>query len=233
MKIKLIPNKSKSWALELAQEIRAYLSKFHEIVKKNAQLTICIGGDGTILYANYFGRLEGVSLGIGTKKSFICQLTNENWKEKILQLIDSEKYEKMSCLETTIEGRKYIAINDFVIHSTNFKIIKIEFSTNQKYSFLGDGLIISSALGSNAYSFSAGGEKFDPKTKIITVVPICPYKRSVQTQNIKPQKIQVKVPKGSALIVDGIKAKKFKEDMDLEILPSIDMLFLEGVGRYE
>ncbi len=82
MKLKLIPNPKKPWANELASELKALLSPAHSFVRSGADATICIGGDGTILYAHYKGRLEGPVLGIGGDKSYICQLRKDNWRRR-------------------------------------------------------------------------------------------------------------------------------------------------------
>ena len=63
MNIKVIHNPLKHWTKELEKELRKFLvSEGHNIVKKGAEVTVCIGGDGTVLYANYKKQLEDGSL---------------------------------------------------------------------------------------------------------------------------------------------------------------------------
>ena len=54
MHIKILFNTTKEWARGLAQEVREFLFvNGFEICERGADATVCIGGDGTILY-NYF-----------------------------------------------------------------------------------------------------------------------------------------------------------------------------------
>ena len=72
MKIKIIHNPLKHWTEEVKKELVRHLAaEGHKIVNKGADATVCIGGDGTVLYANYRKKLEGKVLGIGSKRSFI------------------------------------------------------------------------------------------------------------------------------------------------------------------
>ena len=89
MKIKILFNTRKEWAKKLVPQVAGFLkSAGFEVVKKGADTTICIGGDGTILYYNNIGKTEGAVLGIGSSSSHICILRNDNWR---YQLIDSLK----------------------------------------------------------------------------------------------------------------------------------------------
>src|SRR5271157_3118471 len=97
MRIKIISNPKKQWAISLAKEISLFLAGLkHEIVKKGAESTICIGGDGTILYANHKGRIEGTVLGIGSDKSYICQIHRDDWRTGLSAVLSSDTIRIMS-----------------------------------------------------------------------------------------------------------------------------------------
>ena len=162
MKIKVIHNPLKEWTRKTASEVRKLLRGTHEIVEKGADVTICIGGDGTIFYANHQKRLEGVILGIGSKSSYICQLRRDNWKRKLYGKLN-EKTDKVPILEYYVGGKKGTAINDAVVHTKDYRVVEIFADVDgKKSSFYGDGLIVSSAIGSSCYSYSAGGKKYPP-----------------------------------------------------------------------
>jgi len=205
--IKIISNPLKPWAKQTARQVSEHLKKAgYTVAAAGTDLTICVGGDGTILYANHQGKIEGAVLGIGSGRSFICQLTRDNWKKKILSLLRMGKTENRQMLSATSSGKTYTAINDFVIHAKDYRVIELDVRMRGKdHWFEADGIIMSTATGSYAYAFSAGGKKLPLASKNIVVVPICPYK-----QLFKPSVLQntgtvmIKVNRESAFIVDGI-----------------------------
>lgn len=212
-KIKLISNPNKPWAKKTTAKLAEYLDRAgFRVVNRNADLSICLGGDGTILYANHDNQLEGVVLGIGGKKSMICQLTQDNWNRNILHMLKEAKTENRQLLFASAGKKTYTAINDFVIHSKDYRVIEMEVYIDGKHhSFEGDGAIVSSATGSYAYAYSAGGKRMKPRSKRIQVVPIAPYLRAFKPHVLPSNStISIKADRESAFIVDGIFIKNLK-----------------------
>jgi NAD+ kinase len=233
MRIKLIANPRKDWAKALANEVAAALKREHQIVRKGADATICIGGDGTILYAHHKGRTEGIILGIGSEKSYICQLHSKNWKERLLPLLKEGKTIKIMAIECTLGGKTITALNDFLVHATHYRVAELMADYPGGHSeFEGDGLIISSALGSAAYAYSAGGAKLAPTERKISLVPICPYKRALMPKVFdNDASISVRVGSDCAFIVDGIYVRKLRTGERIEARKGKDMIFFSGVGN--
>lgn len=241
-KIKILTNPKKDWAKDLSVEVRKFLtSKGYKIVKKGADVSICIGGDGTILFAHHKNRLEGKILGIGSETSFLCQLRNYNWKEKLISTLEKDDtFNPLSllCSIPQLKPSIYTAINDFVLHSIDYRVVEIMVlvtspkSPTKKFSFRGDGLIISTPIGSSAYAYSAGGEKQDPKSQSIQIVPICPFKREVKPMIFGSDVVLViMAKKRCALIKDGIFAKFIERDTPLRINNlGANIIFFSGVG---
>ncbi len=206
-KIKLIANPNKAWAAEISKDAATFFqSAGFEIVDRGADVSVCIGGDGTILYANHEKKLEGAVIGIGSSSSYICQLTRENWKDKILSLINNGKTEKRQTLLAECSGKTYSAINDFVIHSKDYRVLWIDVLADSKnYRFEGDGIIVTSATGSSAYAYSAGGKKMNPISRKIQTVPICPYLRAFKPTILSESTVvEIETERESGFIVDGI-----------------------------
>lgn len=238
MKLKLIPNPKKPWAKELAAELKTLLEGPHSFVKRGADATICIGGDGTVLYAHYKGRLEGSVLGIGGDKSYICQLRKDNWKGVINALLSGKKREEIPTLECSLGHRKLVALNDAVIHATHYRVAEMDVSietqnSEHKTQFEGDGMIISTALGSAAYAFSAGGTKIAPTESKLSLVPICPYKRAFSPKVLdKDSRITVTVGNDCAFIMDGIFVRRLRKGEAVAVSKGPAIAFFEGVGKY-
>jgi NAD+ kinase len=233
MRIKIIPNPKKPWAKELAPEVSKELRGEHEIVRSGADATICIGGDGTILYAGYKGLLEGSILGIGSTHSYICQVNNQFWKEDLRRILESTRRMKVMTLEAEIGGERYPAINDFVVHAANYRVVDLSVSsTGTRWVYEGDGIIVSSSLGSAAYAYSAGGKKLKPEERRISLVPICPYKREFTPVIVgEDEAIEIRAGDNCAFIVDGIFVRQLKKDEVLRIKKGRDIEFFQGVGR--
>lgn len=233
MKIKLIHNPLKHWTDKAEKELKKFLvSRGHKIVKRGADATVCIGGDGTVLYANYKGRLEGKILGIGSKRSFVCQLRRDSWKMGILKKL-KDKTVNLQALEAGLKGKKIAAINDVVVHTTDYRVIGINLQiNNEKYEFKGDGIIVSSAVGSSSYAYSAGGKRLDPKDRRIVVVPIAPYRRKFKPKVVKGGEIKIKCDRKAAVIVDGIFVRNMKMGETIKIKKGSMLKFYRGVGFY-
>lgn len=233
MKFKIIANPKKEWASELVKEVEALLKESgHAVTEKNADVTICIGGDGTILYSNHKKILEGPVIAIGTETSYICQLKRKTWKEELPKLLETGNKITVMTLIAKVGDEEFSAINDFVVHAKDYRVLEITVDDSEKtQSFHGDGLIVSSALGSAGYAYSAGGDKLDPKERKISIVPICPYKRTFLPVSFDENKrIKVHFSKDCAFITDGIFLKNLKKDENVLIEKGNDITFFEGVG---
>ncbi len=234
MKIKIITNPKKDWAIRLEPEVKLFLiGNGHQLVQRNADVTLCIGGDGTILYSHHCRRISGIILGIGSNTSYICQLRHDDWKENIQDILKSKIISIMT-LEAVFRGKKYIAINDFVIHATHYRVapLNVKYGNND-IKFEGDGIIISSPIGSSGYAYSAGGKIQQPTEKMISIVPIAPYMRRFGPLEVVEQKIEISSDIECAFILDGIYISGIKAGETVAIKRGSDMKFFEGVGKYQ
>lgn len=233
MKVKIIINPKKAWAIKLESEVKLFLiDNGHKLVQRNADVTLCIGGDGTILYAHHCGRVSGIILGIGSNTSYICQLRLDNWKNELIRTLNSRTINIIT-LETFFRGKIYRAINDFVIHAIHYRVAPINVKIkNKTIKFEGDGIIISSAIGSSGYAFSAGGSMQVPEGKNISVVPIAPYMRQFSPLELDEDEIIISSDIDCALILDGIYISGIKSGETVSIKRGSVMKFFEGVGKH-
>jgi NAD+ kinase len=236
MKIKLIFNPKKPWAKKLAKDIASFLEKKgRRIVRNGADATVCIGGDGTVLYNNHMRRLQGPVIGIGTKNSYICQLNRSSWRKPLLKLLEKGKKVIIMTLMARVGRKNFNALNDFVIHVKDYRVMEMDVRVaGKRNSFYGDGIIISSALGSAAYAYSAGGARLRPTERKISIVPICPYRRAFSPVVLAEKgRASVRVNSDCAFIIDGVFVRHLKKGERVHVERGKEVEFFEGVGSYK
>ena len=201
MKIKILFNSTKDWAKRLYPEVKAYLEgKGYGIVNKDCDATVIIGGDGTILY--HKKGIEGILIGIGSKRSGICQLRKENWKSGIMKILCS-KPEKVSTLKLVINKKTYFAINEIVVRNRDFRAIHTTVKHGGKtFKFFGDGVLVCTRIGSTAYNRSLLGPIFNKDRMCIT--PIAEISRNRKSIVLNYSDIGIKTLEKACCIIDGI-----------------------------
>lgn len=150
-----------------------------------ADFLIALGGDGTIIEiavdaAKYEIPIVGINVGT---LGFLTQ-TDKGDYSVIKDVIDNN-YGLTKCMMLDIsiiskdnqEICKFLALNDLIVTGDSYKMITTSTSvdgTNMgRYS--ADGLIVSTAIGSTAYSLSAGGAVMHPEVDAMIITPICPH----------------------------------------------------------
>jgi len=146
-------------------------------LKKGFDIAFVIGGDGTILKtARYFAQTETAIFGINLGRlGFLSQSSKEDFEKSLDKIIKNEfRIEKRLMIET----ENHLALNDFVIKSTEqgrTSRFQLKINNKQVCNYLADGIIISTPTGSTAYGLSAGGPVLSPEIDAFVIVPICPH----------------------------------------------------------
>jgi len=194
-------------------------------------LVLVFGGDGTLLSVarRLKGRqvpVMGVNFG---RLGFLASFTPDNFQQFFEQhLTKGLPISNRQMLEASVvssnvkcrpddcaalaECRRFAAtaLNDAVITAgPPFRMIELTISEGHDggVSYMGDGLIVSTASGSTAYSVSAGGPIISPDIAGFCITPICPHSLSFRpvvtamtsTITITP----VRVNPGTTLFCDG------------------------------
>lgn len=196
-KIVVIGDRKKEKTAKVIKEIQTWLDKNTEIVgidlvnrldlaKVKADLIMVLGGDGSIIStARRLGKNQIPVLGINLGKfGFLASYTLGELKGALESFL-KKKYKPVPrmMLECRIIRRNkqigsFWALNDVVLTRGSIsRMIYIRLLINKKMVtvFGGDGLIISTAIGSTAHSLSAGGPILHPELKVIILTPICPH----------------------------------------------------------
>ncbi len=141
---------------------------------------IGIGGDGTVLRAaQYALRIDKPLLGINNGRlGYLCGACMTDADRFCEKTFENMPRSERTLLETELNGKNYIAVNDIVVTKTNMGVsVELEVLCRDDIlaSWRCDGVIFSTPTGSTAYNFSAGGPKLLENVPCFAVTPICPH----------------------------------------------------------
>ena len=207
----------------LSQQIRLnlFLGTYnsYEELKKNIDLFISVGGDGTILDATTLIRDSEIPIiGVNTGRlGFLADVAKDQIPKTIKQLvnkrfsIDQRTLIKLETEQPLFGGLNF-ALNEVTIsRKDTTSMITITTYINDQYlnSYWADGLIIATPTGSTGYSLSCGGPIVMPGSENFIITPIAPHNLNVRPLVIS-DKYEIKVK------VEG-RAKHFLVALDSRI----------------
>ncbi|WP_292414183.1 MULTISPECIES: NAD(+) kinase [unclassified Methylophaga] len=147
-------------------------------------LTIAIGGDGTMLSASralagFDLPIVGINVG---RLGFLADVTLNNLQSQLTRILDGHyRHDSRFLLQAHLNNAEQpicIAMNDVVVHSHQ-SLHMIEFETHINGRFLNsqraDGLVIATPTGSTAYAMSAGGPILDVDLDAMVLTSVCPH----------------------------------------------------------
>jgi len=195
--------------------VRDKLSTFHEgqdDLNDKVDLIICLGGDGTLLYASslFQQSVPPVMAFHHGSLGFLSPFQSSNFKEKVSQVLTGSVplclrtrlkavICKENCMDKTFkrDERKenLLVLNEVVIASgPSSYLCNVDLYIENKYitSVQGDGLIIATPTGSTAYNAAAGASMVHPNVPAILITPICPHSLSFRPI-VVPAGVEIKV----------------------------------------
>lgn len=175
MKIFITYNKESEKCIRLYQNI-IKKSIFQLSKVEESDIIICIGGDGFLLTTiNQYNRLKKPIYPInGGTVGF---LTNSFNIEEISNIMNADKV-KLISLQVNLNKKLENAYNEISLLRKSPQAIHLELYINEEFTtkIIGDGLIISTPLGSSGYNYSSGGSILPLNSNLLSITPICPYK---------------------------------------------------------
>ena len=196
---------------------------------------VCIGGDGSILSAvrrmNDF-QIPIVGIHIGNL-GFLNKLNMEDYIPVLKSILeyDSIEYDNKHLLKASFKNNNnsedyMYALNEIFINQGELnRLLTLNVKINNKYlnTYRCDGLIISTPLGSTAYSLSAGGPivSYDVDCNIVT--PVSPHTLSSRPIILNDKDvINVECPDSSNIKVsaDGQESRLIKKSSQIVIKKS-------------
>jgi len=149
----------------------------------DADLLVCIGGDGTFLEAIHkFGFPQMPIIGINTGHLGFFQEIMPSQMDDFIVNYSKGQYtmQSLSTVKVVVrsEGKSYehIGLNEILIRGTAGYNIHMDMSIGGSFieRFSGDGLLVATPAGSTAYNYSLGGSIVDPRLNLLQVTPIAP-----------------------------------------------------------
>ena len=155
-------------------------------IPTDADLILVIGGDGSIIDASvpaieYDLPVLGINLG---NLGYLAEVEPENISQLKRIFTGEYKIEEKMLLSVAVErGGKLVesnrlALNDVIIsHESYLGLAELSLTDSHgaTVKYRADGLILSTPVGSTAYSLSAGGPIISHDIDSILATPICPH----------------------------------------------------------
>ena len=185
-KIKLFPNNNeRSKEIEEVLKTRLEIANFEVVHDSKYDLAIAIGGDGSFLRMvknnafdseTYYVGVNAGTLGFLQEISiedidiFIERLNNNDFNVQTIGVQETKV--------TTKDGNisRFFSLNEIVVRDKNLKTTKlnIEIDNELLEKYIGDGVLISTSIGSTAYNLSFGGAIVYDDLHTLQITPIAP-----------------------------------------------------------
>ncbi|MBK9973179.1 MAG: NAD(+)/NADH kinase [Planctomycetes bacterium] len=175
---------------ELTDEVLVDLDQSADLEKLHPALVINFGGDGSLLRAvRRLGARQAPVLGVNFGKfGFLAEYELPELLVRLKDAVDMRLPTRQSLmLKVTLrQGRKTsetIVLNDIVLlraPDDRMPTVHVSAGSRDVASYYGDGLIVSTPLGSTAYNLSAGGPLLHPNLDALVITPICAHTLSIR-----------------------------------------------------
>ena len=150
-----------------------------------ADVALVFGGDGAILRAaRQMGYRQAPVLGINLGRlGFLADIHPKEFQECFAHVLKGNyRVTRHLMYECVVENgaapQTFLGLNEVVVHTAPpFHLLELalEIDGTPVVRYRGDGLIISTPIGSTAHSLSAGGPVLGQELAAFVITPICPH----------------------------------------------------------
>lgn len=176
-------------------------------------VVLTLGGDGTLLAGARLAGPHGIPV-IGCNLGDLGFLTAgpaERLEEMLERVAAGECIEEPRlALDVRCGDRAWYALNDAVVHKgglARLLRVRVWVDGDEVGQYSADGIIVSTATGSTAYSLSAGGPILHPGLDALVATPICPHTLAIRPLVVRADStIAIEIlsgMEGSLVTVDG------------------------------
>lgn len=228
MRILVLGNASRPGVVEEAERLLPFLRQHAEIAAFDlrqeldlaslpADIALVLGGDGAILRAaRQMGYHQTPVLGVNLGKlGFLADVSPEQLRTCFPAVVRGEyrvaQHLMFEChVETPAGERTVLGLNELVlVAGPPFHMIDLDLTVDGEpvSRFSGDGLILSTPIGSTAHNLSAGGPILGQELMAFVITPICSHTLTARpvvdsADKVYTIDIQRSSP-GTMLILDG------------------------------
>lgn len=153
-----------------------------EKLPERCDLIVVLGGDGTLLSIAYLAADAGIPvMGINMGRlGFLTEVPVEEMYISLEAFLKGSRHcvSRRRMLEARHGRTSAFCLNDVVVNKgalARMIEVTIWIDAKEVATLKADGLIISTATGSTAYSLSAGGPIIQPQIGAAVITPICPH----------------------------------------------------------
>ena len=191
----------------------------HDGFDENGLVNICIGGDGSFLRMVHKYKFPSIPfIGINTGHlgffqeispneldSFVNKLDSGDYSIEKMSLIGAKIYSKDSCIDLT-------GLNEIVIKGIESRVIHLNIYIDGEHfeKVSGDGVIISTPIGSTAYNYSCGGSVISPSLDVLQLSPIAP----INSKSYRCLNNSLIIPHDTPLVI----SPEFRDESSLLII---------------
>lgn len=192
------------------------------------ELAIALGGDGTIIRVVRLASVHGTPvLGVNLGRfGFLADVTPGSLRERIPALIGQEYWienRTMLDVRAAIDGKEnyLLALNEVALaRGLAPKAIYVDARLNDKpfMTYTADGVLVSTATGSTAYSLAAGGPILFPESTDLLLTPVAPHlhiSRSVVLPGSTTVTLRLASDRPAVMSVDGASEYEVRADDEI------------------
>jgi NAD+ kinase len=196
MRVFVLGNARRAGVAEEAERLLPFLRQHAEVVCVDlfqeqdlcdvaADLTLVLGGDGAILRAARqmaYRQTPVLGVNLGTL-GFLADLSPDELRECFPRVVAGHyRVTEHLMFECRVEGpggaRTLLGLNEIALQTgPPFHMIELDLLVDGEAvsGYRGDGLILSTPVGSTAHNLSAGGPILGQELAAFVITPICPH----------------------------------------------------------
>ncbi|MCH2111861.1 MAG: NAD(+)/NADH kinase [Planctomycetes bacterium] len=196
-RVLILGDPAKKESLALAKQIEGHLEGRVQLLPRDLKrswkpietkpdFVVTLGGDGAMLATSYrLGKRQVPVMGVNIGRiGFLAAFSPADCLRALDQVLEGDgRLEAHAMMKATVSrGRKTVLethlLNEAVVlREWGASMLEVDLTVDRRpvCTYRGDGLIVSTATGSTAYSLSAGGPVLSPRLDAWVVTPIAPH----------------------------------------------------------